>query len=404
MHRPAILLLLFVFLLTSCETLIDPGPDRLDLRPLTALEKEVVEADNRFGLNVFRLLAEEDADENVFISPLSLALALGMTLNGTDGETFEAMRETMQLQGLSQDEINGAFRSLIDLLRGLDPKVDFRIANSIWSREGYPVEADFLERAEKYFDAEVSELDFGRPDAPDIINAWIERATGGMIEEMIEKISGDVIMYLINAIYFKGDWRSQFDPDDTRDAPFYLRGGGEVTVPLMAQKGTFALGYGPDYLAVDLPYGDSLYTMTLILPQGDIDAFIATLDANRWRQITDELNPTEVTVYLPRFRTEYEKELNDVLSDLGMGIAFTCGEADFSRINPWDELCISMVKQKAVVDVNEEGTEAAAATVVEIIRTSGPPTIRLDRPFVFAIREQHSGTIMFIGKMMNPTR
>jgi serine protease inhibitor len=394
-------LVAFVFLLTACETLVGPAVNGEPPRELTPAELRVVEADNTFGLNVFRALVEEAPQANVFISPLSISMALGMTLNGAAGETREAMQETLALHGLTEAEINEAYRELKVILQNLDPQVRFDIANSIWYRTGFAVEDDFLNKGREYFDAEIAELDFSRPDAPDIINRWIEDATEGLIEEMIDSIGGDVVMYLINAIYFKGDWMYRFDEANTRDETFTSADGREVTVPMMRQQDRLSFASTNQFLAVDLPYGDSLYSMTVLLPREGTSTteIIAGLDAAAWSDIDGELRVARVDLKMPRFELSYEEELNDVLRALGMDVAFDPPRADFTRINRDGGIYISMVKHAAHVRVDEEGTEAAAATVVEMERTSAPLVheVHLTRPFVFAIREHHSGSILFIG-------
>jgi serpin B len=240
-------------------------------------------------------------------------------------------------------------------------------------------------------------------------------ATKGKIEEIVQPpIPPEMVMYLINAIYFKGDWTYQFDEKKTEEAPFTLADGSEKTVDMMHQTEPTFAHYGDETLeAVDLPYGDSLYTMTVLVPRrtpegpASADSLAADLDAERWQAVTRGLRESErkAGVVLPRFELEYEKTLNDVLKAMGMEEAFLPEQSDFSGINAsaGEDLYISKVKHKSFVKVNEEGTEAAAATSVGIGLTStGPPVVRADRPFLFVIRENHSGTILFIGKVGDP--
>jgi serpin B len=376
-------------------------------RDLTAAEEELIQSDNAFGLKLFREIhAQEEPGANLFVSPLSVAMALGMTYNGAAGETQQAMQETLELQGLTIDEVNQAYRSLIDLLRDLDPSVEFLLANSIWYREGFAVEQDFLDVNREYFDAEVTALDFASPTAASTINDWVRAKTMGRIEEIVDDpIDWLVVMYLINAIYFKGDWTFQFDPELTANRPFYLASGGEVQVPMMtfgtpADVRTYVDG---DVEVLDLYYGGKAYSMTILLPPagGDLDVLVGSLDSGRWQEIVDGLTLTNADVVLPKFTLEYELEMKDVLAALGMGIAFS-DDADFTKIRTSGGLYISKVKHKTFVDVNEEGTEAAAVTSVEIREVSMPPTFVIDRPFLFAIREQLSGTILFMGRIVNP--
>lgn len=396
-----ILVLLLAVLIASCSVF---GPeDDLVLRALTADETRLVEADNRFGLRLFRTLSADAPDANVFVSPLSVSMALGMTLNGAAGETRTAMEETLALNGLTPAQINQAYRSLIDLLRGLDPDVVFHLANSIWYREGFPVEQPFLDVNRRYFDAEVRALDFADPAAVGVINGWVDEQTRGKIEEIIDQIGRDVVMYLINAIYFKGTWQYEFDKADTQDAPFHNRDGSTTTVPLMQLEADLDVLQAEGFRAVDLPYGNGQYTMTLLLPDPDVplDTLVARLDATAWADWMSRFKTTpSATVYLPRFKVEYKEEFSEVLTAMGMGVAFS-GQADFTGINPAGGLYISRVLHKTFVEVDEKGTEAAAVTAVEVGVTSiGGNTLRFDRPFLYLIRERHSGTILFAGQLV----
>ena len=237
--QPLILFLMVVMLAAGCSVLSsDEEPfDRAELRPLTLAEQEVVISDNAFGLKLLQALNEAAPKENIFISPLSISMALGMTLNGADGDTYDAMVETLEKQGLSEEEINQSYQSLIDLLTRLDPKVAVQIANSIWYRQGFAVEPAFLDVNQTFFDAEVRELNFADESAPGEINDWVEDKTEGKIKKIVDRIPGNVVMYLINAIYFKGEWTHPFDKDDTQDAPFHNLDGTTTTVPMMAREG-----------------------------------------------------------------------------------------------------------------------------------------------------------------------
>jgi serpin B len=396
---------ILVVLAARCSS-FEPEPERRSPpRPLTAAEQQIADADNRFGLKLFRAIRDGTPDENIFISPLSVSMALGMTLNGANGETRAAMEETLEHAGLSETEINASYRGLIDLLTTLDPNVTLGLANSIWYREGFSVEPSFIEANQQYFDAAVEALDFGRPGAPDVINGWVSDNTNGTIETIVQSIPGNVVMYLINALYFKGDWRTPFDEELTREAGFTRPDGTSSTVDMMTlEDATLPVHFGERLTAVDLPYGDSLYSMTVLLPREGhaVDELAADLDAARWNQITDALAPQKLSALeMPAFKLEYEKGLEEVLTDLGMGIAFAPGRADFSGIQAGGGLWIDKVKHKTFIEVDERGTEAAAVTSVIMVE-SLPPSIRVDRPFLFVIREQHSGTMLFIGQVTDP--
>jgi len=377
-------------------------------RELSLAEGKLIEADNRFAFKLFREINDQEGAKNIFISPLSVAMALGMTYNGAAGTTREAMQEALELQGMDLQEVNESYRSLIDLLRDLDPRVEFLIANSIWYRDMMPIEQDFLDLNRRYFDAAVTALDFSSPNAVDIINAWVSQNTHGKIEEIVDNpIDPLTIMFLINAIYFKGDWTYKFDKSLTQQHPFDLIDGSETTVDMMSYEAETPLRYASDgdVQIVDLSYGGRAYSMTIVLPaspQG-IEAVTDNLTQAQWSSWIAALDSTARQVSLPRFKLEYELTLNNVLEALGMGVAFT-DSADFSKLYAPGGAFISEVKHKTFVDVNEEGTEAAAVTSVEIGLTSaGPWPIVIDRPFVFAIREDYSGTILFMGKIVDPS-
>ena len=404
--RSSVLLsVLAPFLLAGCSG--DPAAPSDGItalpRELSQTERTVIEASNHFAFDLLKEVNRDDSGANVFLSPLSASMALGMTLNGAEGTTFEAMQSTLGFDGLSRAEINQSYRDLIVLLRGLDPLVTFEIGNSIWYRLGFPVLEPFLDTTREYFDAEVMGLDFGNPGAADVINAWVRYATHDKIDQIVDSpIDINIVMFLINAISFNGTWTCEFDPEATRDADFHREDGTTAPIRLMAQRAELPYAATDEYVAVDLPYGGGAFTMTVVVPTAGtgIEALIGTLDDQRWRAVVDGLAMTEVDVYLPRFELEYEKKLNDALIALGMGQAFTPA-ADFSRMTPGGGVWIDQVKQKSFIEVDEKGTEAAAATVVVIVM-SAQPVLRADRPFLFVIRERFSGTILFIGKLADP--
>jgi serpin B len=383
-------------------------PDSLKVlpRPLSEGEQQAIAASNRFAFDLFRSVNARFADTNVFISPLSASVALGMTLNGADGETFEGMRQALRIEESDRSRINDAYRDLIALLLDLDSSVDMRIANAIWYRNTFPFHQAFFDTVSHYFGARVAGLDFNDPATVSRINAWVDTATAGKITKVIDGISDEIVMLLMNAIYFKGNWRAQFDPARTQNAPFDTERGPSYSARMMhLDEQEVALAALNGAQAVDLPYGRAAFTMTAILPPSgtDVDTFIETFDQSKWEAIVGALHHTKAEVYLPKFRMAWEDTLNTDLKAMGMADAFCWGCADFTRMSPrGNDLFISYVKQNTFVNVNEEGTEAAAVTTVGVGVTSAPPSIRFDRPFVFVIRERLSGTILFMGKVAVP--
>lgn len=400
-HRLIAILFSFGILLTACEHNA-VGPTNRVFRELTALEKSLVASDNRFALKLFREVAKEGKDKNVFLSPLSVAMALGMTLNGANGQTRAAMENTLELSGLTSEQINQSYQSLIALLVQLDPRVQFQIANSIWYRQEMTVEPEFIANNQIYFNAVVRGLNFNDPQAPSFINAWVKEQTRGRIEKIVEQINPEHMMFLINAIYFKGAWTHKFDPRRTIDDWFTTANGTKTACKIMTLKNDWQYSSNELFQAIDLPYGDAGFSMTILLPHAGIavDSVITVFTPENWAKWQDEFTKQNLTLFMPKFTLSYSTTLNQVLAALGMSVAFTPA-ADFTKIRRAGELMISEVKHKTFVEVNEEGTEAAAATSVGVVLVSAQE-LRLDRPFVYLIRENHSQTILFIGRMMQP--
>jgi serine protease inhibitor len=379
-------------------------------RQLSAAEQEVIRNTNAFGFDLFARVHAVESGPNVFLSPLSASMALGMLANGAAGDTWEGMRDALRFQDLSAQQINESYRGLMDLLLDLDSRVTVQIGNSVWSRQGVPFEQTFMTTVSDYFDAEARELDFDDPSTLDIINGWASDATNGRIDRVLDEIRPDHIMFLLNAIYFKGKWERQFNPADTRQAPFTREDGSQVSVPMMSLREPVSVpfAYTPDYQAIELAYGGKAYAMVIVLPApgGTLSSVVQSLDAQAWNGLVDRLDSASVQVQIPRFRLKYEELLNQPLMDMGMGEAFG-RRADFTPLTPLardNTVCINFVKQNTFVEMNEEGTEAAAVTSVGVSVTSAPPSFTVDRPFLFVIRERLSGTILFMGAIGDPTR
>jgi serine protease inhibitor len=378
----------------------------------SSVNKNLIDSNTRFGFKIFSELILEDSGQNVFISPLSILLALAMTYNGAAGDTGLAMAEVLEFKSFDPDELNPGFHDLLTSVKNADSDIDLSIANSIWYRLGDKVKEDFIERNSKYFNSEINEIDFSAPGALDTINGWIEEETRGKIDKMIPEIPADAVMYLINAIYFKGNWTFPFDENLTADDDFYPGDGTTIKVPMMSQEENFGYCRGDNFSGVRLPYGQEKMAMYVILPDEGIsvDAVIKSLDSEKWNEIKNSFHANKVSLVMPRYKMEYGiKLLNDVLIKMGMGIAFEPGMADFSGIfyrEPGDSPWISQVLHKAVIEVNEKGSEAAAATVVEM-RESAIPVEEViefvvNRPFFFVIADDRSGAILFMGKVVEP--
>ena len=374
------------------------------------VDKRLVAADTDFGFKLLRVLAGEDKGKNVFISPASVALALSMTYNGASGTTKEEMAKALCLKGLSLQELNKANAALLANLAGPGPGVKLDLANSLWARKDITFKPDFMDRNRRCYKAEATSLDFADPGAVRTINSWVSAHTGGKIEKMIDRIEPATILFLINAVYFKGTWSEQFDPKDTQPADFRLPDGFTKRVPMMFRSGRMRYYPGDGFRAVSLPYGNGRLSMYVFLPdeKSSLGAFVEKLDAASWEKWMAGFSSANVDLSLPRFKIEYESELKKALTALGMGVAFDPDRADFRAmcpIPPLPNVFIAGVKHKTFVEVNEEGTEAAAATKAEMALTAMPAEaieFVVDRPFFCAIRDNKTGVVLFAGAVMEP--
>ncbi len=396
-----------LFALPSCEK-NDPDPDSGLPEALVLTEKsaKVLDAGQLFGFELFKEVYKRSGGENMMISSLSVSYALGMTYNGSAGTTKEAFRDVLHFGDLDDQEVNESYKDLMGQLIHLDQQVEFSIANSIWYKLGFPVLENFIATNREYFDAAVEELDFSDPGAKDIINGWIEDKTNDKIKDMLDFIPSAAVMYLVNAIYFNAKWKYQFDADATYTGNFHLGDGSVSQADFMKVNGTFNYLLGEGFSAVELPYGDSAFSMVLMMPgyNSNLDELIETLDEELWESMLSRPMVQNVQIEIPKFKYGFKSLLNDPLMDLGLGVAFG-GGADFSRIASGGGLQISRVIHQTFIDVQEEGTEAAAATIVEIRETASPgggAFFKADRPFLYVIKENSTSAILFMGKVEKP--
>ena len=364
---------------------------------------KLVNANNKFGFQLFSEIQKSQSDENVFISPISIAIALSMTYNGAAGKTQEAMAKTLNFEGMSLEEINQANQDLGILLNSLNPEIKLNIANSIWARKGSSFSPNFIQKNQDFYQSEVREIDFKDPESLKIINNWVKDKTEGKIEKIIQKTKRNLVVLLLNAIYFKADWEQPFSEDSTKEMPFYLANGSQKQHPIMFQLSEHLYYEDQDFRAVSLPYKKGRVSMYIFLPREKVglEGFYQALNQKNWENWMEQFFAERINLGLPKFKIEYEVTLNDVLKSLGMEIAFNSG-ADFSKmLSNSSGLYIDEVKHKTFVEVNEKGTEAAAVTSVAGVR-SLPPEMLVNRPFFFAIRDNNSGTILFMGEITNP--
>ncbi|MFN3270193.1 MAG: serpin family protein, partial [Candidatus Kapaibacteriota bacterium] len=349
----------FCLVFLSCTN--NSNDVEIPFKPLTESEKSVVSGISDFAFTLFKKVNSANIDKNVFISPFSVSLALSMTWNGANGKTFEDMRTTLGFQSLSVLEVNQAFKNIFPTLCSLDKNVEFKIANSVWCRKGIIFEPDFLDALVNYYNAYAETLDFSSPNAKEVINKWVEENTKGKIQEIIKSIPNYAVMYIINALYFKGKWKYQFDKSKTTDGDFLVNEEHYVRTKFMVQSGKYECFFDKEFNAIRLPYGKGDYAMVVLLPNTDIpiDDFISNLDRNKWENCVNNLKETEeVTLYIPRFKSEFEVNLNQILKSMGMEIAFS-DFADFSKLCKTVPCQITDVVHKTYIEVNEEGTEAA---------------------------------------------
>ncbi len=386
--------------IASCTKEKDYEPVPLNLPQKSGA---IIAADNTFGLDLYsRLAASADPGSNLLISPLSISQALSMTLNGAASDTKTAMEEALRVAGYDRDELNELNKTLISALVAHDPKVTISVANSIWYRKQFTLVPDFISRNQTYYNADVRPVDFSDAGCKDLINSWVSEKTNKKIPEIIDQINPDAFMFLINAIYFKGAWTNEFDPKKTSAQPFYPEIGSEVQVNMMHRKMDLNIFANETFTSVELPYGKGNWRMFLFLPEtgkklADIEKLMTAVNWNNWLPAYDTVR--EVQFSMPKFTFSYEKSLKDVLSAMGMEVAFT-DKADFTGILPEGGILITGVKHKTFIEVNEEGTEAAAVTSVEVGVTSIGNFISFNKPFLFAIAEKSTGTILFVGRMM----
>jgi serpin B len=378
--------------------------------PLTKSEQAIVQGNNTFAFRLLRtVIQNEEENKNILVSPLSASLALAMLNNGAARTTRNEIQTALGYGDCTQDDMNGYFQKMIAAMQTADTCVTFESANSIWIREDFPVLAPFTETNQHYYGAQIRNVAFN-PETADLINSWCAEKTHGNIKKILEQISPDAVMYLLNALYFKGSWRHSFNREWTEDAPFYNQDGTTVSVPAMFQAYRYPNYAKTDaYEIAELPYGNEAFSMVLILPAPGVApaSILEEMDADAWENTRTQMRQTAVNLWLPRFKVAYDRELNDDLKALGMQSMFNYETADFTLIHPTEPLYVTKVGQKTTLSVDEEGSEASAVTVIEMAvgsipgDGSPPVNLKINRPFIYLIKEQSTGSISFIGVTKN---
>jgi len=404
-------------LLSSCDKNQSPSEETIK-EPITiqlnTSETKMAEADKSFAMEFFSLAYENNQKgakkDNIMISPFSLSTALAMVWNGADGETKSAIQNVLGFQSYTDNDVNGYYKKMKESLLSTDPSVKLAIANSIWYRNGISVNDGFVQTNKTWYNAQVQALDFSSPDAVKTINKWCSDNTNGLIKEVLKEISPYDLMYLLNALYFKGDWGKgyTFKETETKSGLFKKENGTIVSANMMNNQKELLYYTDETLSAVNLPYGNGAFSMVIMLPQENVSVskMITKLKSPLyWQNFIKNMVTKEVNMQIPKFKIEYKDNLNDILKQMGMAIAFDSYLADFSRIFPQLKSYISTVDQFTYIDVNEKGTEAAAVTIIGIKNTSYTPPVNFtaNHPFVFAICEKSTGCVLFMGMVGNPS-
>lgn len=406
MLKKTIAALSLLSILAACQSDGDsqePKP-RKDII-LTRTEQQITNSGTDFAFRFFtQVCTSETVKPNLFVSPLSASFCLSMIANGAAGNTLAEMKTVLGFTDYSLEDMNNYNQKLATALLDLDNTTRIGIANSIWLKQGFSVYDDFLNVNRQMYDARVQELDFASPKAKDIINQWCADKTNNCIKEVIQEIPEQVRLYLLNALYFKGIWKSQFKKSNTKQEVFNNADGSKSEVPMM-NLSTKPFNYiQNDYFSIaELPYGNEAFSMVVFLPaEGKtLDESLPKLTADNWNEWSGKLFSNTLNVKLPRFEIRYDKDLIADMKALGMKDAFE-HKADFSKMSTFD-LAVGILDQFTYVNVNEEGTEAAAVTVGGMVESApAPPSVYnfyVDRPFVFMIKEKSTGAILFMGKV-----
>ena len=381
------------------------------------VSKDIVNANNDLGMKIFSKLAAGEAGKNMMISPLSISIAMAMVSNGASGDNIAEMKEVLGFGDMEFSEINAQFANLIQSLVAADKDLVLEIANSVWMDDVFApdVKQDFINVLTEFYDAAFFTEDFQDEAAADKINSWVSEKTHGKIDKIIEKIGPNAVMYLINALYFKAAWTTSFDKDSTSEGIFMLSDGTQGKADYMGfaydQEVPEFYSYSSDwsdengYSVVRIPYGRDVFAFYGIVPgysnKTNIDDFIAKIAENGIDSYFSQLEKRTFPVRLPKYKFAYEKSLVEVFQSLGMEKAFVDGALMNIAGEPHAPF-ISDIYHKTFIEVNEEGTEAAAVTSVEVGDNAMPAGFYADRPFVFVIRDDRTKSVLFVGKVENP--
>jgi serpin B len=406
-----------LWIIGSCGKASSMPPDKPVERDRRALKEQVaavVEAGNRFAFDLYQRLRADEG--NLFFSPASISMALAMTYAGAAENTAAEMAKTLHFD-MPKAQLDAEMRVIRASWNTNNKQQGFRldVANRLWGRDGYKFLPEFLRVTRMDYGAELARLDFAKEaeKSRQQINQWIEAHTQDKIQNLIPSAQTvrDARLVLTNAVYFKGDWREPFDKNRTKDDDFHISENRQIKAPFMQKRHRFRYAAIDDMQILELPYGNGSLAMVILLPEkvDGLGELAGTLTTDNFRKWTVSLQTQEVVIFLPKFKTTAEFQLGNTLRSMGMASAFDPSTADFSGMTGGKDLFISAVIHKAFVDVNEEGTEAAAATGVIMTHTAirvkpkKPPIFRADHPFVFLIRDNRNGAILFLGRIVDPS-
>lgn len=407
--KTTFLIAIFTLLAFSCKQESESQPTT----DLTLNEKsaKIIAADNQFGLELFQKINSSLTEQkNTMISPMSISLALGMLYNGTDGNTKAQLETMLHKSGLTPNDINQNYKDLVSSLTSHDPKVELSISNGIFYRNTFPIKSDFTATNQNYYEAEVAGLDFTKTtETLNKVNGWVNSKTKGKIDKIINQVNTEDVMYILNAIYFNGEWKYRFDSQQTSNQNFTKEDNFTIQVPTMTIENKFNYYGDQNFEMLEMPYGSGKFSMMILLPRSGkkTSDVISALTTNNLTEWISKLTETKKTVYLPKFEFKFDKSLINNLQALGMTDAFDATKANLTGISDAAKLVVSEVMHKSYIKVDEKGTEAAAVTGITVGVTSVGPDLavfRADHSFVFLIREKDTNSILFIGKVTDPSK
>lgn len=372
---------------------------RVDVSGLE-VSPRVATASVEFGVDLFRRLDAAAPEQNLFVSPLSVAFALAVAAEGAAGDTRAEIERTLRLAGLDRDALGGALRDARLVLENVDPKVELGIASSVWVKPGVTPKEEFVKRCADFHDAAVSTI-----EDPAAIDAWVSKATYGRIEHLAAPLAPDALVLLLNAVYFQGTWKETFAPSATEDGPFTRADGTKVTVPMMRQEESFPYLETKAFEAIALPYGDGRFQMRIFLPKKGttLDELLDDLTPETWAAWSGWFAYGSGRIVLPRFTLRCTVSLDAALAAMGMADTFT-SEADFRALAD-GEIFLTGARQQTLLEVNEEGTVAVAVTELTVGAAVSPKPFEVvvDHPFLAAIVDAKTGTLLFLGAIRDPS-